>query len=52
MEFSNSFPCVRVRFTVVAKTYEEAISKANRVMSGVRMSACYRLREVDNGSKT
>lgn len=41
MEFSNSFPSVIVRFTVVAKTYEGAISE-----NGMRMSACYRLKEV------
>jgi hypothetical protein len=45
MEYYYSFPNVRVRFTVQAETFDEAVAQGAKIISGMRRTATYALGE-------
>lgn len=41
MEYYSPFPNIRVRFTIKAATFEEAVAQGNSIINGMRRTATY-----------
>jgi len=47
MEYYNSYPNVRVEFTIIAPTFEDAIEKGNEAIKSLKRTATYEIHRSD-----